>query len=160
MPPKDCVVTLRRRTGQVRLADNVPCITDPIGLTRVPAKSVKILHAAVLRPQEWVKSQVTSQIRRTNDMAPIVHRPGSTESTTQRTHVRHDSVLPEERVSRGQPGHWVGGRVGIRLAGDFAGVVNEESESVQTTQSPQVLHRTVLPQKGSRLCGEKARASQ
>src|SRR5713101_10146062 len=100
--PKNRVMILGCRTRQVRFADNISGIIDPVRYPVVATKSAQILQACFLRPEEGMRRQVPRHVRGAYDLPAIIESRWVSQGAAQRADIQHVSLLPKERVCGGK----------------------------------------------------------
>src|SRR5260370_27666940 len=86
-------------------------------------------------------------------MTKVVKGSGKGIGASEVANVDHFAMVPKKRVYGRNAGGRIRNRIDGGLAGHLADFVYEPGNAVGSAQRAQVLHLSVLPQKGVRLCG-------
>src|SRR5690349_15441589 len=92
---------------------------------------------------------VASQIHAADDLTVVVERGWVAQGAAQTAEVDQMPVVPQKRVLGRLAGRWIRHSGGERGARDLATRVDEGGCGVVTAKRAQVVHRTVLPEKGA-----------
>src|SRR5262245_47041945 len=94
---------------------------------------------------------ITGQGHIADDVPAIVKASNCPKSAPKTAEVQHAAILPKEWMDRRNSGGVIRSRIGIRKSGDLAALVYILAKAVGATQSAEVTHEPVFPQKRPRL---------